>query len=134
VNNIETTQSIYAAFGRGDISYILGLLAEDVVWDHELPSYGVGYLEPCSSREDVGKFFAGLGVLDFQMFEPVNFLAAGDQVVAIIRSSLVNKNTGRAVKDLEVHIWTYGPDGLVSQFVHVVDRHAHLAAWRGEDA
>ena len=133
MSNLEVTQSIYAAFGRGDIPYILGLLAEDVVWDHELPSYGVGYLEPCSSREDVGKFFAGLATLEFQRFEPLNFLVGGDEVAATIRTTLVNKNTGRQISDFEVHLWTFGDDGLVTRFVHVVDRHAHAAAWRGED-
>ena len=133
MTNLEITQSIYEAFGRGDISHILGLLAQEVVWDHDLPSYGVGYLEPCSGREEVGKFFAGLDVLEFQRFEPVNFLVGGDQVAVTIRSSLVNKNTDRHLTDFEVHIWTFGPDGLVTRFVHVVDRHAHAAAWRDED-
>jgi uncharacterized protein len=133
VTNLEVTRSIYEAFGRGDIPHILHLLAEDVVWDHELPSYGVGYLEPCSSREDVAKFFAGLDVLEFHQFEPINFLVGGDQVAVTIRSSLVNKNTGRTLTDFEVHVWTFGPDGLVTRFAHVVDRHAHAAAWRDED-
>jgi len=133
VTNLESTRSIYEAFGRGDIPHILGLLAENVAWDHELPSYGVGYLEQCSTREDVAKFFAGLDVLEFQKFEPLNFLVGGDQVAVTIRSSLVNKNTGRHLTDFEVHIWTFGPDGRVTGFTHVVDRHAHTAAWRDED-
>ena len=49
--NVETTQSIYAAFGRGDVPFILGCLAEDVVWDDDLPSHGVGYLEPRAGRQ-----------------------------------------------------------------------------------
>ncbi len=61
MTNLEAPESIYRAFGRGDIPHILGLLAEDVAWDHELPSYGVAYLEPSPSREDVAKFFAGPG-------------------------------------------------------------------------
>jgi hypothetical protein len=48
-----------------------------------------------------------------------------------IRSSVINKKTGRHLTDFEVRIGTFGPDGLVTRFVHVVDRHAQ--AWRGED-
>jgi ketosteroid isomerase-like protein len=133
MSNLETVQSIYQAFGRGDIPAILERLAPGVVWDHDLPGYGVGYLEPGTGREDVAKFFAGLDVLDFESFEILNFLEGANQVAVTIRSALRNKTTGRHLTDLEVHIWTFGDDGLVVRFAHVVDRHAHVSAWRDED-
>ena len=133
-SNVETVQAIYGAFGRGDVPFILAQLADDVAWDQELPSYGVDYIEPGRGLDHVKKFFAGIpGTLEFREFQPLNFLGGGDQVAAIIRVDLLNKRTGRTLKDLEVHVWTFGPDGKVVAFTHVADRHAHVSAWRDTD-
>jgi hypothetical protein len=42
------------------------------------------------------------------------------------------KATGEAVRDEELHLWTFGPDGKVSSFHHVVDTAQHVAAYRGQ--
>src|SRR6202042_3315722 len=84
MTNLESVQSIYQAFGGGDIPAILARLAPDVIWDHDLPGYGVGYLEPGTGRADVAKFFAGLDVLDFESFDILNFLEGGNQVAVTI--------------------------------------------------
>ena len=81
----------------------------------------------------MAKFFAGLDALEFQGFQPLNFLSGGDQVAAVIRADVRNKATDRVVHDCEVHLWTFGPDGKVTRFHHAVDRHAHVCAGRGED-
>jgi hypothetical protein len=31
-----------------------------------------------------------------------------------------------------VHLWTFGPDGKVSSFHHVVDTAQHIAAYKGQ--
>ena len=133
MSNVDRVQEIYAAFGRGDIPYILDQIADDVSWDEEVPGYGVAYLEPGSGRDHVAKFFAGADALVFDRFEPLNFLAGGDQVAAIIRVGARNAATSRRIDDYEVHVWTFGADGRVTRFAHVVDRHAHVSAWRDED-
>jgi uncharacterized protein len=133
-SNVETVQAIYGAFGRGDVPFILGQLADDVSWDQELPSYGVDYIEPGRGLDHVKKFFATVSeTLEFKDFQPLNFLGGGDQVAAIIGVDLLNKRTGRTLQDLEVHVWTFGADGKVVGFTHVADRHAHVCAWRDLD-
>ena len=43
----------------------------------------------------------------------------------------VVKATGRRIRDLEMHLWTFAPDGKVARFRHVVDTHQHVTAYRG---
>ena len=134
MSNVEVVQGIYEAFGRGDVPAILDRLAEDVAWDQDLPSYGVGYLEPGTGRDHVAKFFTlAADSLEFEGFQPLNFLSGGDQVIALVDVHVRNKATGQLVHDLEAHVWTFGADGLVSRFAHLVDRHAHMSAWRGQE-
>jgi uncharacterized protein len=134
MTNVQTVQDVYAAFGRGDIPAILERLAEDVAWEQELPGYGVAYLEAGTGRDHVAKFFAALDALEFEHFEPLNLLVGGDQVAAVVRVHTRNKGNGRRIRDQEVHLWTFGSNGLVTRFDHVIDRHGHVCAWRDEDA
>jgi hypothetical protein len=39
------------------------------------------------------------------------------------------KPTGKEVKGLEIHLWTFGDDGKVSRFFHCIDRHAFVLAY-----
>jgi hypothetical protein len=39
------------------------------------------------------------------------------------------KATGKPAKVLEIHLWTFGPDGKVTRFLHAVDRHAFVLAY-----
>jgi ketosteroid isomerase-like protein len=50
LSNVETVQALYDAFGRGDIPAILDMLADDIQWDQEAPSYGIPIYEPAWAR------------------------------------------------------------------------------------
>lgn len=53
---LETIQSIYAAFGRGDIPAILAQLADDVAWeqwpDHRAQQAGVPWLQERRGQDE----------------------------------------------------------------------------------
>jgi hypothetical protein len=131
---LSTVQSIYEAFGRGDVAHILGCLADDVAWDHDVPSWGVPFWEPRTGAAAVGGFFADLmahaELADFQIH---NLLSGGNQVAAVVTAQLTMKATGRTVDVFEIHLWTFDAAGKVSRFAHVLDRHAAVAAFRGID-
>ena len=134
--NIQTVQAIYEACGRGDVPGILAHLADDIAWDQTTPSFGLPWYEPRQGVDQVPAFFGALmdnAVLT--VFEPRNFLAGGDQVAVVVRYAMEIKSTGRTVgDDIEVHLWTFGADGKVREFSHVVDRHAQWAAYNGVEA
>ncbi len=83
--NTKVVQDAYAAFGRGDIKTLLASLADDVVW---LGVYGAGPHVPTSGerrgKAAVEEFFGQVAAnVNFSQFEPREFVASGDKVVAL---------------------------------------------------
>ena len=68
-------------------------------------------------------FFASLADFEFVRFEPFAFLEGASMVGVPVRLELVFKANGKRILDLEMHLWTFGPDGLVTGFRHLVDTH-----------
>lgn len=132
MSNLETVQAIYEAFGRGDIPAIIDRLDDAVEWERPGIDHGVPWLKPGQGKAHVGQFFGALAAVEITKFVPANLLEGGNQVVAVIDLELTVKATGQAVRDEELHLWTFGPNGKVSSFHHVVDTAQHVAAYRGE--
>jgi uncharacterized protein len=129
MSNVQKVQSVYDAFGRGDIPAILALLADDVEWEYGMSNAGVPWLQPRRGRAEVQKFFESLNGLETTRFEPKTLLEGGNVVVALIDITAVVKATGRTISEEdETHIWHFGSDGLVKRFCHKVDTHQHWAA------
>jgi ketosteroid isomerase-like protein len=131
MTNVETVQAIYAAFGRGDIPFILEQLADDVRWEDGAADHGVPWLKPGVGRDHVVGFFTALGDIEFRGFDVTNVIGDGDVVVALIDLKATYKVTGRAFDGLEVHVWRFGPDGKATSFNHVVDTHQVVLAVQG---
>jgi hypothetical protein len=129
MSNVETVQTMYDAFGRGDVATILDQLADDVGWDQDAPAYGIRFYEPGVGKEHVKGFFEALQDLEFLRFEPTNFLSGGNQVAVPINLEAKVKSTGKIVQALEIHLWTFGDDGKVSRLFHCIDRHAFVLAY-----
>ena len=133
MSKIQTVQSIYTAFGHGDIPSILGHLAENVEWEYGISDAGVPWLQTRKGRAEVPKFFESLGALDIQKFQPKTLLESGNVVVALIDLTAVVKATGRLIiEEDEVHIWHFDSQGRVTKFCHKLDTHQHWLALRGE--
>ena len=131
MSNIPTVQRIYEAFGQGDIPAILSSLDPNVEWEHDGRDVGVPWLVPGTGTAHVQGFFASLAGFQITRFEPTNLLEGGNQVAAVINIEAVVPATGGQVKDLEMHLWTFGADGKVTRFRHIVDTAQHIAAYRG---
>jgi len=83
--NTKVVQDAYAAFTRGDVQALLGCFADDIVWT---AVYGTGSLVPTSGvrrgKAAVAEFFRQVAAnVNFSTFEPKQFVAAGDKVVAL---------------------------------------------------
>ena len=83
--NTKVVQDAYAAFGRGDVQGILDSLADDVLWTGV---YGAAAQVPTSGerkgKAGVAQFFAQVAEnIQFSRFEPREFIAAGDKVIAL---------------------------------------------------
>ena len=134
--HLAAVESIYAAFGSGDIPAILDRLADDICWEHWSDSYAqradVPEMRPRTGHDGVGGFFAL--VRDFQIteFAVRDLMASGHQVAAEIVIDARLPNGGR-YRDEELHLWTFNDEGKVSRLRHYVDTAKHIAASRGED-
>src|SRR5437763_14142065 len=83
--NTKVIQDAYAAFSRGDVQTIPSSLADDVRWNGV---YGAGSHVPMSGerrgKAAVGEFFKQVAEnVKFQQFEPKEFIAMGDKVIAL---------------------------------------------------
>ena len=129
MSNIETVQSIYAAFGRGDVEAILGRLSESVEWEYGTPSTDVPWLQPRTGRAGAAEFFGTLRALEFRRFDVKLVAESGSTVIALVDLEAVVTATGKTfVEEDEAHIWHFGADGMVSRFRHRVDTHLQWLA------
>ena len=104
-DNVGTVEAIFAAFGRGDIPYILDQLTDDVHWvSHLDPS--VPWAGDYSGRANVPSFFQALGGSVDVAEHPVNqIVAQGDTVVATGDVTFSARGTGRSATSSWVYIW-----------------------------
>lgn len=134
---IATVTAIYEAFGRGDIETILGLLAADVSWDADWADNfaqrtPLGHFAPRRGHDGVLEWFGALRDYTVNEIQLVDLMSGTNTVVAQVTVDLSTPSGGR-LRDEELHLWTIGPDGLVTALRHYIDTAKHLAASRGED-
>ena len=104
--NIETTERVFEAFGRGDIDAILEHLAADVVIEFYGPP-AIPYAGTYRGRDDARRFFETvLASIDVNVFEPQEMIASGDKVVVTGHLNLTAKATGREIDSDFVHVIT----------------------------
>lgn len=57
MTNIDTVHAVYEAFGRGDITAIMNVLADDIDWDYAITDAGVPWLRPRTGHAGALDFF-----------------------------------------------------------------------------
>lgn len=127
--NTETVRRCYEMFGNGDVSGLMEHLSEDVAFSvpeiENSPYGGIWY-----GREEVGKFFEILELAEeITDFEAREFIAQGDRVVVLGRSTATVRATGRHYSTEWVHIHTIRDD-LITHSVEFFDTAAALRAFQ----
>lgn len=132
MSNTETVRTIYAAFGRGDMSTILENLSEDIEWEYGVNSTDVPWLQPRRGLQGAAEFFQSLSALDFVNFRVNHVIGDGDVVIGLVDVEATVRATGAKVSELdEVHVWYFGGDGKARRFRHRADTHQHWMAYHG---
>jgi uncharacterized protein len=127
--NTKVVQEAYAAFGRGDVQGILDRLTDDVIWKGV---YGAAAYVPTSGerrgKSAVATFFKQVGeTVKFSRFEPKEFIATGDRVVAL-GSYTGTTSIGKTFESDFAMVFTL-KDGKVSHFQEFCDSAAINAAY-----
>jgi ketosteroid isomerase-like protein len=128
--NAEVVRETYEAVGRGDIPALLDLLTDDVEWTFQGPS-AIPFAGTRRGREGVAEFFSLVGEnLEFERFEPREFVAEGDTVVVLGFERSLVKPTGRTFEQEWAHLYALR-DGKVAGFLAFEDTAAHAVAFEG---
>ena len=126
--NLDVVQQTYAAVGRGDIPALLELLSDDVEWTLQGPS-AIPWAGTHPGREGVGGFFSLLGEnLEFEQFEPREFVWQGDTVVVLGYERSLVKPTGRTFEQEWAHVYTLR-DGKIAKARFIEDTAAQVVAF-----
>ena len=124
--NLEIVQRAYKAFGEGDIAAMRKLLTDDSECNYPPTYVGIPWAEhswrgPAGFEQAARMLYEQL---EFQVFQPDEFIAGGDQVVVLGHERCRIKATGRIVEASWVQIFTLR-DGRISRYREYSD----TAAW-----
>jgi ketosteroid isomerase-like protein len=127
--NTKLVQDAYAAFLRGDVQGVLGTLDDNIVWKAVT---GAGPDVPMAGerrgKAQVGEFFKQVGEsLTFTTFEPREYVAQGDKVVALGHYKATTARGGRFDSDF-VMVFTVR-NGKITLFQEFLDSAALNAAF-----
>jgi uncharacterized protein len=127
--NIQIVQDCYNKFADGDIEGILANCSEDVDWDTpEIENASFGGRR--QGHAGVSEFFAGMSAEEeVTKFEPREFIAQGDRVVALGTYAATVKETGRDYESDWVHVFTVR-DGKIASFQEFFDNAAATRAFQ----
>jgi len=110
---IEMVKAKYAAFGRGDMATLLEGLDEKVEWTVPGPDT-VAACGVYHGPQGVASFFSRIAEsLKFDLFDPQEFIAADNQVVALGRMAGTVIATGKPFGYNWSMVFTFDGDKLV---------------------
>ena len=118
-DNKKLVQSLYDAFARGDIGYLLDRLTDDVEWVTEGP-HSIPYAGSFKGRAGVQSFFEKLSAVEGGKVIAQELVAAEDQVVALGRFAGTVKATKKKIDSAIAHVFTIR-GGKVSRWLGYAD-------------
>jgi ketosteroid isomerase-like protein len=128
--NKKTIEAVYAAFGRGDVPFILDRVTDATSWDFSVASSEVPWHHPVASKQELPDFFQAMGEhVAFEAFEPRAFLASGRDVVVKLRVAYQVKRTGKRVDEEQVQWWSFDDAGRIASLRHYEDTASVRDAW-----
>jgi ketosteroid isomerase-like protein len=114
---LAIVQEVYQAFGRGDIPALLDLLADEVDWK-VVGSPRIPYSGLRRNAQEVARFFEEVAQADdIHVFEPREFIDAGESVVVLGFERSTARVEGTTFESEWVHVFTV--------------RHGKVTRWRG---
>ncbi len=127
MSNIETVKSIYEAFGKGDIPFILSCLDENVAWEkwhsNHAQASNVPYMQEKNSIAGVTEFFGEAAKLGITSFDVAAIMEGGNKIAVEF-----NLESARFGYEEEMHLWTFNESGKIIGFRHYLDTAKHIAA------
>lgn len=112
---LQKVQEMYAAFGRGDVAFIINSLDPNVTWAVDGPA-GLPFFGDRQGPGGVAKFFQEIGThLEIQEFVPEQFFVQGDTVIALGFERGKARSSGKSIAGHWAHVFKF-KNGLVVNF------------------
>lgn len=115
-------ESLYARLAAGDLDGLLAALSDSVAWDHDPGTGALPVACTLLGRDAVAAALRGPLGHAFGGAEVLRVVGCGPEAAALVETSPAGQ--GR----LELHLWTFGEDGLVTRLRRVTARAADLGA------
>lgn len=129
--NVELIKSAYAAFTRGDRQTLLDLFSEDLDFQHPMSQSIWPWAGKRKGRAGFAEFLAGLDeTVEYEQFEPREFIAQGDHVAVLVFERSRVKRTGVAFDNSYMHVFKL-KGGKVVQLLIFEDTAPIIAALQG---
>jgi ketosteroid isomerase-like protein len=130
-DNIKTVGTLYEAFGRGDVGFIVDAVADDVDWASETSTDVAPWYGTRRGKEAVLSFFEAFGsTMEVEEFTPLSFAANDDgEVHSLVRMRAKARATGTSV-EFNLHHFFRFRDGKVAYYRGTEDTAAIAAALR----
>ena len=131
VSNAATVQTIYEAFGRGDVATILDKLDDAVEWETTVPVSDVPWLQARRGKANIVGFFESMAPLKITRFQPHTIFDGGDKVFVLIAFEATARGKGYSFPN-NGHLWQFNAAGRVVKCDHVTDTAQMIRMANGE--
>lgn len=129
--NVELIKGVYAAFSRGDRQTLLRLFSEDLDFQHPMPQSIWPWAGKRKGTVGLSEFVAGIyETLEYDKFEPREFIAEKDHVAVVFFERTRVKATGVVFEIDEAHIFKF-KGGKIVQLMIIEDTAPIIAALQG---
>lgn len=132
--NTRTVQEGYALFGKGDIPNLMKIYSDNVEWVIPGPADIIPFAGSYRGHQQVQQFFTKLAdAIEFEQFEPREFIAQGDKVAVLGHSLSRVKATGQMIEEDWMHLFTL-QEGKVNRFQSFTNTAAAVTAFSQQKA
>lgn len=127
--NTQVVKQAYDKFKSGDIAGLLDLFDDDIEWELD-KAENVPFTGARRGKEQVAEFFTVMRQAQHPLqFEPREFIAQGDKVVALGHYAWSVKSTDRIFESDWAEVFTIR-DGKIVGFREFADTAAGVAAYK----
>ena len=128
--NTQTLQEGYALFSSGDIPNLLKLYTDDVEFIIPGPADIIPYAGVYRGQEQVATFFSKLhDAMDYERFEPLDYIAQGDKAVVLGYAKGHVRSTGQPYEEEWAHVFQMR-EGKVTRFQVFADTAVTVRAFQ----
>ncbi len=125
--NVQVIQQVYADFLQQNLMGILSVMSDDIEWsDPGAPDLPYARLRH-GKDEVTGFFMEFMQLVEFSKFEPKEYVAQGDKVVALGSFAGTARATGKSFESDWAMVWTF-KEGKIVRYQTYEDTNALVKA------